>query len=173
MTAKTKAKALVLSICGAASVIICLGKWGMSGRSFTACMFLLFLTVAAREDVRTKRIPNRMVIGAGTAGMLSVLFFPEVSIGSRGIGMLGVSLLLLIITLIVPGSFGGGDIKLMTASGIFLGWEYNLRAFVLAVFTAGVYCSWMLLRGKMNRKDHIAFGPFLCAGIMAEVIGSL
>ena len=87
-------------------------------------------------------------------------------------GMAGVSVLLLCITLLAPGSFGGGDIKLMAVSGLFLGWEGNLRAFSLAVFTAGAFCLWMLLWGKLERKARISFAPFICAGILMQITGS-
>ena len=80
------------------------------------------------------------------------------------------SLFLLAAALMAQGGFGGGDIKLMAASGIFLGGSGNFRAFAAGVFLAGIYCGWMLLCGRLNRKAQIAFGPFLCMGIAVEVL---
>ncbi len=136
-------------------------------------IFLLLLATAAWKDIRTRRISNAIVLGIAAAGIFSIPFFPAISLADRGIGVFCVSLPLLILTMIVPGSFGGGDIKLMAASGIFLGWEANLEAFALAVFLAGGYCIWMLLRKKLNRRERIAFGPFLCAGIIAKMLIAL
>lgn len=75
-----------------------------------------------------------------------------------------VSLPLFAITLAVPGAFGGGDIKLMAVIGFFLGWKMSLTAFMLAVFSGGIYGIGLLLSKKKGAKEHFAFGPFLCAG---------
>ncbi len=136
-------------------------------------MFLLLLATAVWKDIRTRRIPNVIVLGIAAAGIFSIPFFPAISLADRGIGIFCVSVPLLVHTWIVPGCFGGGDIKLMAASGIFLGWEANLEAFALAVFLAGGYCIWMLLRKKLSRRERIAFGPFLCAGIVAKMLIAL
>ncbi len=136
-------------------------------------MFLLLLATAVWKDIRTRRIPNVIVLGIAAAGIFSIPFFPVISLADRGIGIFCVSVPLLVLTWIVPGCFGGGDIKLMAASGIFLGWEANLEAFALAVFLAGGYCIWMLLRKKLSRRERIAFGPFLCAGIIAKMFIAL
>lgn len=136
-------------------------------------MFLLLLATVVWKDIRTRRIPNVIVLGIAAAGIFSIPFFPAISLADRGIGIFCVSVPLLVLTWIVPGCFGGGDIKLMAASGIFLGWEANLEAFALAVFLAGGYCIWMLLRKKLSRRERIAFGPFLCAGIVAKMLIAL
>ena len=136
-------------------------------------MFLLLLATAAWKDIRTRRISNAIVLGIAAAGIFSIPFFPAISLADRGIGIFCMSVPLLVLTWIVPGCFGGGDIKLMAASGIFLGWEANLEAFALAVFLAGGYCIWMLLRKKLSRRERIAFGPFLCAGIIAKMLIAL
>ncbi len=88
----------------------------------------------------------------------------------RLFGMCSASLLLLVITLCVPGAFGGGDIKLMAACGVFLGWRYSLLALGIAIVLGAAYGSWMLVIEKADRKTAIAFGPFLCAGMAAAVL---
>lgn len=155
------------------TAMLCALRWGICGRTLTACLFLFFLALGAGCDIRTMHIPDRIVLACGTAGILSVPFFREISLADRIWGVFGVSVLLLCIALLVPGSFGGGDIKLVAASGMFLGWEGNLLAFSLAVFMAGAFCVWMLLWGKLGRKSRIAFGPFLCAGIILQMTGSV
>lgn len=75
------------------------------------------------------------------------------------------SIPMLVITLCIPGSFGGGDIKLMFASGFLLGFSKIVCATVLAFISAGIYVMIMLITKKIKRKDTIAFGPFLAVGL--------
>ena len=89
---------------------------------------------------------------------------------SHGLGALCVSLPMLVLCLAVPGAFGGGDIKLMAAAGLFLGWQATLAAFFLAVVSGGGYGFFLLAAGRARRGDQIAFGPFLCAGIAAALL---
>ena len=79
--------------------------------------------------------------------------------------MICVSLPLYLLTIPVPGAFGGGDIRLTAACGIFLGWKLNLLALFLAVMGGGIYGMWLLATKRKGKKDHFAFGPFLCVGM--------
>lgn len=133
-------------------------------------IFLTLLAVVAIVDMNTMKVPNLLVAAVAVLGMLSIPVCPEIGLWERGIGMLCVSLPMFIITLIMPGGFGGGDIKLMLVCGLFLGYKKSSVAFVVAVLAAGVYCILMLVAGKMEWKSRFAFGPFLCLGMMAVAI---
>ncbi|TCO79171.1 prepilin peptidase [Marinisporobacter balticus] len=62
---------------------------------------------------------------------------------------------------IVTNEMGGGDIKLMGILGFAFGWE-NILLITLLSFGIGAIISVGLLRLKIkNRKDPIAFGPFI------------
>lgn len=160
----------MIGAAGGCAAAICLVRWGMSSQGFVAYIFLCILMVTAYVDGKTKRIPNELIIAAVAAGAASIAVFPEITLGQRGIGILCISIPLLVIALLFPGGIGGGDIKLMAACGIFLGWEGMIQAFVAAIFAAGVYCIGMMLAGKMNRRSQIALGPFLCLGIVIAML---
>jgi len=132
-------------------------------------LFLVLLAIVAFVDMNAMKVPNCLVAAVALLGALSIPLFPEISLWARGIGMLCISLPMFIITLIVPGGFGGGDIKLMAACGLFLGYRKIALAFVVAIMAAGIYCIWMLVKGKMERKSRFAFGPFLCLGMSIAV----
>lgn len=138
-------------------------------RNLVLLVFITVLVLTAIFDGRRKQIPNYLVIIAGIIGILSIPFYPEITIGQRIFGMVSVSVPLLLITLLVPGAFGGGDIKLMAACGIFLGWRQSLLALEFAILAAGVYSMWLLVVKRAGRRCEFAFGPFLCAG-MAVVL---
>lgn len=141
------------------------GIYGFSGRGACVFLLLMLLMVISLIDWDTMEIYNQMNLMVLVLGGVSFWFFPEVTLAQRGIGFFCGSLPMLLVTLAVSGAFGGGDIKLMAASGVFLGWKHNLVALFLAILVGGIYGSWLLLSGKKERKDHFAFGPFLCVGI--------
>lgn len=135
----------------------------------TVVSLLILLLMIAWYDQRTMTIPNGLVIACMIPDVLAVFAFPEVTISSRLIGILSVGLPLLLITLLVPGAFGGGDIKLMAVLGFFLGWKLCLMAFALAILAGGFYGIVFLILKKKSGKAHFAFGPFLCAGTVVAL----
>ena len=96
--------------------------------------------------------------------------FPEHTLTDRLLGAIVISAPMLVLALLIDGAFGGGDIKLMAASGWLLGWRAMIPAIFIGILTGGIYCIWMLARGKMTRKDRFAFGPFLAIGLAAACI---
>lgn len=124
------------------------------------------LTAIAFIDWDTMEIPNGLVIFIAVFGAASILIFPQISVLERVIGALCVSVPFLLLTLAIDGAFGGGDIKLMAAAGIFLGWKLTLTALFVALLFGGGYGIYLLAAKKKGRKDHFAFGPFLCGGII-------
>ena len=133
---------------------------------FTA---LSLLTVVSLMDWDTMEIWDRFDLALALCGLAAGGLFPEIGWGSRLIGVFAVSVPMLVVALIVPGGFGGGDIKLMAAAGLLLGWQRSLFAVFLALLAGGGYGIWLLAAHKAGRKDHFAFGPFLCIGIAAAL----
>ena len=76
----------------------------------------------------------------------------------------------LLLCLAIPGAFGGGDIKLMAAAGLFLGWQHTLLAMFFGILGGGFYGMYLLAARKADKKDHFAFGPFLCVGIVLALL---
>lgn len=132
-------------------------------------LFLALLLIISSVDITTMEIPNTFVIAALVLGIISIFIMPGTSLPSRILGMFVVSVPLLLITLLVPGAFGGGDIKLMAACGLFLGTKLTLLSFAFAVLTGGLYGIWLLVMKKKCGKEHFAFGPFLCLGMAAAL----
>lgn len=72
---------------------------------------------------------------------------------------------MILLNVLIAESFGGGDIKLMFVSGIALGWKYSLLAAFIGILLAGSYSIYLLVSKKIDKKGHIAFGPYLSIGI--------
>lgn len=156
---------------GGAAFVLCaafygIGKTGIiSLRGLVVFLFLAVLTAVAVIDWDTRIIYDRFHLVIGILGAAAVWLFPEISLISRLIGLLIISVPMLVLAMAIPGAFGGGDIKLMAVCGWLLGWKANVFAMFAGLLTAGLYCGVMLAKKKLGRKDHFAFGPFLAIGL--------
>ena len=135
------------------------------------CLAFVLLCVAW-IDWDTMTIPDSLLIIAAIAGVCWVAFFPHtLSWSDAMIGAIAGALPLFVIDRIVllvakkPG-FGFGDVKLMAAAGLFLGWQGIVFAYFAAFIAGGVFAVYLLLVKKAERGSYLPFGPFLCFGIM-------
>jgi leader peptidase (prepilin peptidase)/N-methyltransferase len=65
-------------------------------------------------------------------------------------------------------AIGGGDVKLMAAAGLLLGWKNIILAFLLGCIIGSVI---HLLRMKLSGADHVlAMGPYLSVGIAVAAL---
>ncbi len=150
---------------GGVLTLACVSRWGHEpARAVLVMTALSVLTVAALIDADTLELWDRFHILLLLCAAAAVLLFPEVAPVQRLTGCLVVSLPMLALALLIPGGFGGGDIKLSFALGALLGWKGMVTAIFLALLGAGTRCIWLLARKKAARGDKIAFGPYLCAG---------
>lgn len=166
---KVSSRYMWMELFGGCIALLCVFKIGYNLAAITVFAFLGMLTVVALVDIDTMEIPNGFVLTILVIGLVSVVTVPGISLTQRLIGLVSVSLPLLLITLIIPGAFGGGDIKLMGACGLLLGWKMNLISLFLAVLTGGFYGMYLLGTRRKGRKEHFAFGPFLCVGMFISL----
>ena len=119
------------------------GLFGMSWAALLALAVCGILLGVALIDAETQIIPDRLNLALAVLGVLCLL---------------------------IPGAFGGGDIKLMAAAGLFLGWQQTLLAMFFGILGGGFYGMYLLAAKKADKKDHFAFGPFLCVGIVLAIL---
>jgi leader peptidase (prepilin peptidase)/N-methyltransferase len=132
-------------------------------------VFCVLITMAL-IDADTQTIPDGLNIALGVLAVVSIWVGPEVDMPSRLIGLAAVSVPLFVITLLIEGAFGLGDVFLMISAGFLLGWRCALVAFFIGLVIGGVYGAVALARRTKGRKDHFAFGPCLAVGIFASLL---
>lgn len=141
------------------------------------CIQIFLLTIIllkiAWEDARTRHIRGRWILLYGVLGIWNEWLEKGIDLGESAAGFLSVSSVLVLVNLLRPGSFGGGDIKLTAVAGTVLGWERNFAAFAMAMWLSGIFCAVMLAARRMTRKSTIPLGPFLCAGILGGTMSGL
>lgn len=126
---------------------------------------LLLLFQIGKTDWETKTIPNKWSVLLAVIGFIYGHLIFRMPIVEQFFGMLAVSGLLLFLVFLKPGTIGGGDIKLMAASGLMLGIKANFVSFYVGLLGATVYIIIQFLRGKIRWETKFPLGPFLCAGI--------
>nr|WP_269141901.1 A24 family peptidase [Lientehia hominis] len=160
----------VTELLGGGAALLCAAHYVEWPEALTVFLFFSALIVTALIDADTMEIPDGCCIALTALAAVSVFTMGGTSILSRIVGMVCVSVPMLLVTLIVKGAFGGGDIKLTAAAGLLLGWKLMLISGAIAVFLGGGYGIYLLASGKKKRKDHFAFGPFLCAGMAVGIL---
>jgi len=168
--ARISPRYLIVELIGAAVLMLCFARYEINLMSVIAFGAAVILLAVALIDLSTKDIPNGLVLALIPFITGAVWAQPEVSLLSRGVGFLVVSLPMFILALTISGAFGGGDIKLMAFCGLLLGWQNTILAFFISVITAGSISIALVSRGKIRRGAHIAFGPHLCAGTMVALL---
>ena len=146
----------------------------MSVLFFLNCSFASLLLVIALIDYDTMDIYDYNHICFILLAILRLLFVHDESIISMLLGAIIISLPLLIIYFLTKGGIGMGDIKLMASTGLFLGFNTTLVAFIIGTILAALVGIYYLIRGQKEIQDRMAFGPFLAIGLfIASLYGNI
>lgn len=137
-----------------------------------AAYFAVITVVLTVIDVRTHRLPNRIVLPsylvasgcfviAGIAGGSWERFVWALA------GMGGLFLFYLAVRALSRSGIGGGDVKLAGLVGLHLGW-LGLSALLVGAIAAfllgGIYAAVLLISRRATRSTRIPFGPYMLAG---------
>lgn len=162
---RSRIRCALIDVLGGVLSVIFTFKYGFTLRTLTIFLFFCAITVIAFIDFDTLKIPPVLNVCVFILGVISIRTLGNAGIADRIIGMFAISVPMLIVAVIVPGGFGGGDIKLMFAAGFLLGLKSTVAAFVIGLLTGAVYGIWLMITRRQNKKGHFAFGPFLCLGM--------
>ncbi len=159
----------IVETMGGIAALVSIYFYGISIRTVLAFLMCCFLTCVAFIDADTMEIPDGLNLAILIAGVIAVFTTDYCTWYAHVLGLLVISVPMLIIALIIPSGFGGGDIKLMAACGLYLGWINVSFAFFVAVVIGGVWALVMFVKGKKDKKELIPFGPFLCIGVIISM----
>ena len=152
---------------GVLYVILFLVK-GITVETFLYCLCASALLALSVIDWRTQTIPLGFNIFIFILGLVRLI--TDISNWSQYvIGLFAVSGFLLLLWLITKGrGIGDGDIKLMAATGLLLGWQLNIVAFLLGCIIGSVVHLVIMAVKKAGRV--LAFGPYLSMGVYIAMI---
>jgi leader peptidase (prepilin peptidase) / N-methyltransferase len=159
---------LIELINGVAYVAL-LGIFGLNFQMGVLCFLFSALLVISLIDLRYQIIPNGIVIFLVCLGVADIVLNKPV-LTDRMIGFFAVSIPLLIIHIITNGNMGMGDVKLMAACGLILGWQQILLALMIGSILGSVVGLTLIALKVMSRKQQIPFGPYLSMGILIAAV---
>lgn len=135
---------------------------GWSIDSVIYCFFTSALIVLSVIDFRTYEIPVGINVFILALGLVHLGFHLGDWVEYL-IGLVSVSVLLFILYQVSGGrAIGGGDVKLMGAAGLLLGWKMIIVAFLLGCILGSVI---HVIRMAVSHESHVlALGPYLAAG---------
>ncbi len=148
-----------------------LGIWlylGLTWWTVVTCVMFSILLVIFFIDLRHKIIPNGLVISIMVIGIVWTVYSGRYI--ENIIGFFSISLILLLIGILVKGGMGMGDVKMMAATGLLLGWQNNIVALMVGAILGSVIGIGLIALGVIKRKQHIPFGPFLALGVLYAML---
>jgi prepilin signal peptidase PulO-like enzyme (type II secretory pathway) len=134
---------------------------------------VVFSYIAAVIDMKTRRIPNALVLTMLAAWILIMtpkLFLDvntvmEVLIDSV-LGFVFGGGIFLLVYIISRRGLGGGDVKFMAMAGLYLGFGGTIPAILYGTILATLVGFALILSKKIGRKDTMPLAPFICVGIL-------
>lgn len=136
-------------------------QFGFQIISIFYCIFASLLLILMFIDIDCMILPDSLILLIMINAIIIAFLQPEISLFNRSLGFLSVSGMMLVVSLIKNGGFGGGDIKLMMACGFLLGLKLVIMAFVFAIIIGGMQAIYLLFI-KKQKDIYMPFGPALC-----------
>ncbi len=152
-------------------LIFAVHGWNLS--SILYSLLFTLLIVISVIDFRTYEIPVGLNISIGVlAVMQTILDYPDLLV-THVVGFFAVSFCMLVVLwagrfIVKKDAFGGGDIKLMAAAGLMIGWKNIIFAFLLGCILGAVLH--LIMMRLLDKGKMLAFGPYLSMGIMIAAL---
>ena len=175
MSTVTVGRAIVVAIAAAAAVTVAVAHRGTPLAAAALAAMVVVLAVLSDIDLRTQRLPNRLV------GPLAIATVAGVAIAGAVVGDLersatavaiGVVFVVALLTANIAGGMGMGDVKLGFPIGVVAGWfgtdAVLATAFVGAV--AGGLAAVVVMILARRRSLEFSYGPYLALGSVAGMI---
>jgi prepilin signal peptidase PulO-like enzyme (type II secretory pathway) len=143
-------------------------KYGLN--SISACYYLASATAIsiAVVDVKSMKIPNTLLLV-----FLTFSLYPAVSdfrVLDNLYGLLIMAGFFIVILLLLPGSFGAGDVKLASAIGVIAGGGMAVIVLETALVSGAIIGVAYAMYRKTGLRIKMPFAPFLAFGLIVALL---
>ncbi len=148
--------------------------FGIGWEFLIYCALWSMLLITAMIDMDHMIIADAVLYFFTAAGLFAIIMsrgFSAESLADNVLGLVAGFLIYFVIYVVAKAiykkeAFGFGDVMLMAASGVFLGFKYTVLAAVLSFYTALIAIGIMKLIGKKIKvSEEIPFGPYICISV--------
>ncbi|HSB77415.1 MAG TPA: prepilin peptidase [Candidatus Methylomirabilis sp.] len=144
-------------------------RFGLTLESAFLLILLSGLVVVSFVDLDHQIIPNAITLPGIPLGLLAGLLVAEPPLLDRLVGALaGAGFLYLVLfyggVLYGQDAMGEGDLNLIALVGAFLGWRAVVVTILVACLVGSAVGIALMLSRRLERRQHIPFGPFLSLG---------
>lgn len=154
----------VIEALGGVMYLLAFLRFGFS-LEFAFCLVLFpILIVLSFIDVDHMEIPYWCSITIGVLGVISIFIPNNMPWYEHLIGAVIISVPFAILAFL--GAMGGGDVQLMAAAGLLLGWAI-VPAALVGIITGAAYG---VIHKAITKKSEMCFGPFLSIGIAVGML---
>lgn len=141
--------------------------YGYSAKSVIVSISTLTVICISFIDVRKMIIPDFLNLLFFIIAAVNVIIFKNYF--DHLWGLILMMSIFLIVMIVFPGGMGGGDLKLASSIGLFLGLKSSIVAFEVAVIAGAIFGIIYGIVSKKGLKTKISFGPFLAMGFLVSL----
>ena len=159
----------LVELLGGLGAIASAAVFGLTIKATLVFLVIAILIVITFIDIDFQEIPDGCNLAIFIIGVIMFFVDSDISMWSMIMGFFIVSVPMLLITMVIDGAFGGGDIKLCAACGVLLGAPGVILGSFVGIILGGIFGVYLLLSKKKELKEHFAFGPFLSIGMIVSM----
>ncbi|HNW29651.1 MAG TPA: A24 family peptidase [Spirochaetota bacterium] len=119
-------------------------------------------------DIKSMTIPNSLIIAFVILSVYPIVM--NYNMLDNIYGLLALFAFFIVILLIFPGAFGGGDLKLGSAIGLLAGLEMSIVVLEVSLVSGAITGVIFALKTGKSLKTKIPFAPFLTLGLVVALL---
>jgi len=155
-------------------LLLCIGRAWLTITNPLLLIYVVlaiaFLSLITVTDFEQYVIFDAMLLPFAIAGLCYTLHM-RLPLGEHVAAALGGGLLFFLLAVFTKGAVGGGDIKLVTAMGLWFGYRSLLTVIMYGLLAGGVAALLMLLTKQKQRKSFFAYGPYFAFSGIGVLLG--
>jgi leader peptidase (prepilin peptidase)/N-methyltransferase len=140
------------------------------GPALLAGLFATIFLALTFTDLERRLIPNRVVYPSILLAAALSWAWPDRSVAQVFGGGAAALVVTGIMYALGRGAFGFGDVKMSALMGLVVGFPSVLVGIFIGAFAAGAFVLPLVILRVLDRRDYIAYGPFIAIGAIVALL---
>jgi prepilin signal peptidase PulO-like enzyme (type II secretory pathway) len=131
---------------------------------------LIILFVGTIVDIKTKKVPNTLVVALYIFGIIMLAANYNLSTATSNLLAAFIfGAVFLIVFFVTKGQIGMGDVKLISCIGLIFGLANTMTVVTISLLVSAAFGGSMILVKKYSKEQVIPFVPFLFIGVLSNM----